>query len=116
MAIEAYIPTHASFAGQPLGEGIVFTLHNAESDAPHGSFTTSQPLPAGTRGGPLVVQGMRDGKRWEITLAEIEVRNKSAVGFEYAIRGPIQRSLLDGDAAEKKAEVQLNMGNLGATF
>ena len=116
MAAEAYIPTEVIYRGRTIDESVIVTFYDADSEKPHGSMTTGKPLPVGERGGPLVVLGSREKKQWQITAPEIEVRNKTALGFEYTIIGKIERKLLseDADAGEKKAGPRLE--NLGATF
>jgi hypothetical protein len=95
MTTEAYIPTEVTFDSRTLDEVFAVVLHDPDSDDPHGSMTTHNPLPAGTRGGPLVVVGTRDGRRWRITLPEIEVSRSSAVGFEYTIFGKVSRERIE---------------------
>lgn len=114
--IEAYIPSSIQFEGHSLDESHVVTLYNPDGDQAHGSVTTGQPLLAGTRGGPLVILGKRDGKDWRVLLPQIEVVNKTAVGFEFRMQAPPQRELVgDGNGdGEKKREI--TMGDLGATF
>ncbi len=91
MTTEAYIPTSVLFAGRPIGEVFALTLHDPDSDDPHGALTTHNPLSAGERGGPLVVEATRGGKRWRLTLPEIEGCRSSAVGFEFVLFGRLQR-------------------------
>jgi len=88
---ETYIPTDVTLAGRRIDEVFAVTLHDPDSDDPHGSITTHNPLPAGERAGPLVLIGTRDGGRWRITLPEIEVCRSTAVGCEYLVFGRIQR-------------------------
>ena len=91
MTTEAYIPREVSYHGPDLGEVVVVTLYDPDSDAPHGAITSHQPLRAGERGGPLVVVGTRDKRTWRITLPEIEVCRATAVGFEFLIFGRVMR-------------------------
>ncbi len=93
MATEAYIQPEVTFAGRTVGEVLAVTLYNADSDDPHGSMTTHQPLHEGERG-PLVVVGTRDKKRWRVTLPEIEVSRASAVGCEFTVFGRVAREEL----------------------
>ena len=58
-------------------------------------MTTHHPLAEGERGGPLVVVGTRDGKRWRVTLPEIEVCRRAAVGCEFTIFGSVGREVVD---------------------
>jgi hypothetical protein len=94
MAAETYLPAEVTFAARPIADVFAVTLHNPDSDDPHGSMTTHNPLDEDERGGPLLVIGTRDGKRWRVTLPEIEVIRRSAVGFEFLIFGPIERVAL----------------------
>ncbi len=96
MTTEAYIPTAVTFDGRTLGDALVVTLYDPDSDDPHGSLTTHQPLAEGIRGGPLVIVGTRDKKTWQVTLPEIEVCRATAVGFEFVIHGGVQRAVLSG--------------------
>lgn len=116
MAVEAYIPTQVTLGGEVIPEVFVVTLYDPQGDHPRGSMTTAHPLPAGRTAGPLVVTGRRDGRLWRITAPQIEVINRSAVGFEYSIRGPLERAVL-GDAPDVAAgRPGQRLENLGATF
>ncbi len=92
MTTEAYIPTAITFAGRPIADVFAVTLYDPDSDDPHGALTTHNPLPAGQRGGPLVIDATRGGQVWRITLPEIEVVRSTAVGFEFLIFGRVQRT------------------------
>lgn len=116
MATEAYIPTEVTYRGAAIDDPVLVTLYDVEGRAPHGSMTTPKPLPAGERGGPLVVLGTREKKEWRVTLPEIEVRNKTAVGFEYIIHGTIQREVLKADDSAIETKTGPRLENLGATF
>ncbi len=116
MATEAYIPTEVTYRGAAIEDAVLVTLYDAEGAAPHGSMTTPKPLPAGERGGPFVVLGTREKKEWRVTLAEIEVRNKTAVGFEYVVHGDIRREVLKADDAATETKAGPRLENLGATF
>ncbi len=93
MTTEAYIPTAVTFAGRPIAEVFALTLYDPDGDDPHGSMTTHNPLPAGQRGGPLIVEGTRGGQSWQVTLREIEVLRSTAVGFEFIVYGRVQRNV-----------------------
>lgn len=93
MTTEAYIPADVTFAGRPVADVYALTLHDPDSDTPHGALTTHNPLPEGARGA-LVVIGSRDGKRWHVHLAEIEVYRQTAVGCEFNVFAPIRREEL----------------------
>lgn len=99
MTTEAYIPSEVRFGERGIDEVHVVTLYDPDSDCPHGSMTTSRPLGEGERGGPLVVIAARDGKRWRVTLPEIEVCRRSALGFEFTIFGKVCRQRLEGEDA-----------------
>ncbi len=99
MTTEAYIPAAVTFAGRPIAEVFAVTLYDPDSDDPHGSMTTHQPLPAGQRGGPLLVEAARGGQRWRIALPEIEVLRSTAVGFEFIVFGRILRTLATTEGA-----------------
>jgi hypothetical protein len=117
MTLEAYIPSEATFAGATIADPVLVTLHDLDGESPHGSMTTRNALPTGERGGPLVFVGTREGKTWRVTLAEIEVRNRSALGFEYGIVGPVRREALAEQAeGEKKDQPETSLQDLGATF
>lgn len=91
MTTETYIPGEVSCAGRPLGEVLALTLYDVDSDDPHGALTTHQPLPVGTRTGPLVAVAARGGAHWRVVLPEIEVCRSTAVGFEFLILGRAER-------------------------
>src|SRR5262249_50173239 len=93
MALEAYIPTSVQLDDQPIEEVMVATLYDPESPTARGSLTGPQPIEAGAEG-RLVIVGRRDGKEWRVTLPRISVRNKTALGCEYAIEGPVEREVL----------------------
>jgi hypothetical protein len=116
MATDAYVPTEVTFRGQVIDEAVIVTFYDADSDAPHGSLTTPKPLPVGERGGPLVVVGSRDKKQWRVTVPAIEVRNRTAVGFEYTIVGKLERSMLSEDSTAGDQRAGPRLENLGATF
>ena len=94
MTAETYIPTEVSFAGRRIEDVCAVTLHDADSNDPHGSLTTQKPLREGERGGPLVMSGTRYGKVWQITLPEIEVIRRTPVGCEFIVYGRLTRSAL----------------------
>ena len=94
MTTEAYIPTTVTFAGRPVAEVFAVALYDPDSDDARGSMTTHNPLPAGERGGPLIVEGTRTGQRWRLTLPEIEVCRSTAVGCEFVIFGGLRREQL----------------------
>jgi hypothetical protein len=98
MATEAYIPQDVQLAGEPISETFALTLHDPDSDTPHGTLTTHQPPAEGTRRGPLVVRGTRDGQAWRVTLPEIEVYRASSVGCEFNVYGRIERVKLKASA------------------
>jgi len=116
MPVQAYIPVEVRFNGRPLEGTRLVTLYHPEADHRNGSMTTSTPLDAGTRGGPMVIIGRRDGKEWELTLPEIVVRNKSAVGFEYDILGTIEAKVLKEGVPDSRSKVEKGLGDYGATF
>lgn len=91
MTTEAYIPSEVTLAGRRIDEVFAVTLYDPDSDAPHGAITTHAPLAEGERGGPLVVVGTREGKHWRVTLPEIEVCRRTAVGCEFTIFGRVER-------------------------
>lgn len=97
MTTEAYIPTEVTFDGRAVGEVFALTLHDPDSDSPHGALTTHQPLAEGARGA-LIVIGTRDGGMWRITLDEIEVCRQTAVGCEFTIFSGTTRERI-GDAS-----------------
>ncbi len=94
MTTDTYIPTAVTFAGRPIAEVFAVALYDPDSNEPNGSLTTHAPLPAGARGGPLIIEATRAGRRWRITLPEIEVCRSTAVGFEFLVFGGIQRTEL----------------------
>ena len=94
MTTEAYIPSEVRYGEKLIEEVFAVTLYDPDSDDPHGSMTTHQPLREGERGGPLTVIGTRDGKRWQITLPEIEVIRRTAVGCEFIVYGRLTRTVL----------------------
>lgn len=93
MATEAYIPSEVTYCGQPVEGALVLTLYDPDGDQPRGSLTGSNPLPVNQSGGPLEVRGARDGKLWKISIAEVDVVNRSAVGCEFRIVGDLRREL-----------------------
>ncbi len=96
MTTEAYIPSEVTYAGQQISDVFAVTLYDPDGEAPHGAITTHSPLADGQRGGPLVIVGARDGRRWRVTLPEIEVCRSTAVGCEFTIFGKVERTALDG--------------------
>ncbi len=90
MTTEAYIPEEVTFAGRRIDEVFAVTLYDPDSDDPHGSLTTHNPLAEGERGA-LVVTATRGGKRWRITLPEVEVSRSTAVGCEFTVFGRLAR-------------------------
>lgn len=97
MAIETYIPTEVTYADAAVDGAVALTLYDPDTDRPHGALTTRNPLPAGARGGPLVVRGRRGGRRWLLRLAEVEVVSRTALGCEFRVHGGIvRRELHDG--------------------
>jgi hypothetical protein len=93
VAIEAYIPSSVEFEARSIPDVYVITLHNPDTPAASGSMTTSSPLPAGEEG-RLRFKGTRDGKEWQIDLERISVHNRSALGCEFSLCGPVQREVL----------------------
>lgn len=91
MANEAYIPVEVTYGERRIDEVFAVTLHDPDSDTPHGAMTTHYPLPEDERGGPLVIVGTRAGKTWRVTLPEIEVVRRTAVGCEFNIFGGVHR-------------------------
>ncbi len=116
MSVKAYIPSTVRFGDRTINGTRIITLYDPDGDKPNGSMTTSEPLQHGVRGGPLVFQGTRDGKSWEITLPEIAVNNKTAMGFEYDIVGPIQEKLLADDGGNEQGPIEKGLSDYGATF
>jgi hypothetical protein len=94
VAIETYIPTEVTYADAAMDGAVALTLYDADTDSPHGALTTRHPLPAGERGGPLLVRGHRGGKRWLLRLAEVEVVNRTALGCEFRVHGQVVREVL----------------------
>lgn len=93
MAAETYIPTEVTFAARPVQEVFAVTLHDPDSAAPHGALTTHHPPEEGARGA-LVITGRREGRTWRVTLPEIEIVRRTAVGCEYNIFGRVRREVL----------------------
>ncbi len=116
MSVQAYVPSEVQFDGAPINGTRLITLYHVETDDRHGSMTTSEPLKTGVRAGPLVFVGRRDGKQWRVTLPEIDVRNASALGFEYRINGPIVEELLSEDQDEERGPIEKSLSDYGATF
>ena len=94
MTTEAYIQTSVTYAGRALADVFAVTLYDPDSDDPHGALTTHNPLPAGERGGPVVIDATRNGRSWRITLPQIEVVRSTPVGFEFIIFGQVLRAAL----------------------
>jgi hypothetical protein len=94
---EVYIPQSVICGGEPLGAAFALTLYDPDGETPHGALTTHTPLDEGFRGGPLVVEGTREERRWRVTLDEIEVVRKTAVGCEFSIYKGLERTPLAGD-------------------
>lgn len=91
MATEAYIPIKVTFAGKIHADAAVVTLYDIDGDDPRGALTGPNPPPSGVRG-PLNFTGKRDGQTHEVSLPEIEVTNRSAMGCEFRIIGGIMRN------------------------
>lgn len=116
MSVKAFIPSEVRFGDRAIKGARIITLYDPDGESPNGSMTTSEPLERGARGGPLVFVGIRDGKSWEITLTEIAVNNKTAVGFEYDILGPIHEKLVEEDVGKQRGPIEKGLGDYGATF
>jgi len=99
MTLETYIPDRITYAGQPLATVFAAVLYDPDSDTPHGAITTHDPLPEGERGGPLRIDGTRDGRTWRVTMPQIEVVRSTAVGFEFNIYGRVRREPGSGPRA-----------------
>ena len=99
MTTEAYIPRQVTFDGRPVAEVFALTLHDPDSDTPHGALTTHNPLSEGARG-PLVVIGTREGSDWRVQLPEIEVYRQTAVGCEFNIFAPVMRTELPAEESD----------------
>jgi len=91
MATEVYIPTTVTFDGRQLAEVFALTLYNPDSTDPAGALTTHEPPAEGARGA-LEVLGTRDGKTWSVSLSEIEISRRTAVGCEFTIFGTVTRT------------------------
>ena len=103
MALEAYIPCDSSevrLDDEPISDVYVVTLYDREGDRPRGSMTTDKPLAEG-QSGRLTFVGKQDRTRWEVTIDCIEVVRTTAVGFEFAVSGPIERTALQGTGEEE---------------
>ncbi|MFQ5425367.1 MAG: hypothetical protein ACE5F9_15485 [Phycisphaerae bacterium] len=116
MAVKTYVPTEVRFEDRSIEGTRLVTLYDPDASGRSGSMTTPNALEADTRGGPLVFVGVRDGKTWRVTLPEIAVRNRSAMGFEYAILQPISETLLAEDGGVERGRVEKGLGDYGATF
>lgn len=103
MAIEVYIPAEVSFRDDVIDNAVVFTLYDPDTDAPRAALTAPNALDTGARGGPLIVVGTRGGKRWRVTLPEIEVVNHTALGCEFRVHGRATRDALDGAADQHRS-------------
>lgn len=93
MAVEAYVPSAASFAGKPVAGPVLVVLHDADGPSPCGSLTAAEPISAGCCG-RLAFEGTRDGKLWSVTVEEATVTNHSAAGCEFTFIGSPRRTLL----------------------
>jgi hypothetical protein len=100
MAIVAYIPESLQLDGRAVASPLVLTLYNPDGDAPTGSLTANDPIPAG-QSGRLVSEGTRGGKLWSVTLPQVTVTHKSAVGCEFSIAGKPERVVLKELGEEK---------------
>lgn len=106
MALEAYIPSTVELENAAIADVMVITLYQPDSEKARGSLTGAHPIEAG-KSGRMVFVGTRDGKEWRVTLPRIEVSNKTALGCEYSIRGPVEREMLRELGEVKKHEKAL---------
>ncbi len=106
MALESYIPSSVELEDGAVTDVMVITLYQPDTDKARGSLTGAHPIEAG-RSGRMVFVGTRDGKEWRVTLPQIEVSNKTALGCEYSIRGPVEREMLRDMGEVKKHEKAL---------
>jgi hypothetical protein len=97
MAVEAYIVSEACFESRPIPESHVVTLYDADGENAAGSMTTNHPIEPGLKGA-LTFVGLRGPDTYEVAIGRIEVRNASAVGFEFTVVGPITRELVHTSA------------------
>jgi len=100
VAVEAYIPEHVEFDGRAVESPVAVTLYDPDGQRPRGSMTAHGPIPAGSTGG-LVFQGRRGGKVWSVVCPEITVTNKSALGCEFVLSSPPQRTVLAEEESEE---------------
>ncbi len=96
MTVEAYIATEAVYQDGVVADVFVFPLYDGGGSAPRGALTTRCPLASGKRGGPLIVKGIRRGRRRLARLGEVEVVNSTARGREFRIHGEAVRKALAG--------------------
>jgi hypothetical protein len=87
---EAYIPSALEFGRKALDGAYVVVLHQLGGAYHDGSVTISDPPKTGEQG-RLRFVGTREGKAWQIDLADIEILRHSATGFEFAIKGEVNR-------------------------
>jgi hypothetical protein len=106
MALEAYIPSSVRLDDRAIEDVMVVTLHDPDSAGASGSLTGPNSIEAGTTG-RLEIVGRRDGKEWRVTLPRISVGNRTALGCEYAIEGPVEREVLRELGEVKKHEKAL---------
>ena len=91
MPLEAYVPSEVWLGGEPLADVMVVTLHDPDSDAPHGTLTAARPPAVGTRAALRLV-GRREGRVFAVEVDEIEVCQASAVGCEFTVFGQVRRT------------------------
>jgi len=99
VGVEAYIPDSVEFDGRAIESPVAVTLYDPDGPRPSGSLTAHAPIPAGSSGG-LVFQGKRAGKVWSVVCPEITVTNKSALGCEFVLTLPPQRTVLAEEESE----------------
>ena len=94
MAIEAYIPTQVQLDGETVQHAELITLYDPDGPSANGSITGPATLPDGGSG-KLVWQGRRDGKLWSVVCPQVTVVNASALGCEFTLAEPPQRTVLE---------------------
>lgn len=94
MPLEAYAPETVALAGQPLADAKIVAFYDPDGPTPRGALTGVS-LDSECEVGPLEIVGLREGRRWRVVTAAIAVESRSAIGCEFRLCGPLQRTPLE---------------------
>ena len=102
MAVDGYVPLAVRINDRVVDLPFLITLYDLQGDDACGAITTASPLSVGTQGS-LEFEGTHHGKTWSVVVGRITVTGQSAVGFEFKIDAPIQRTPIAAKARNEDA-------------